>query len=53
MFECELAEGSPHPLQVADFKWVSPAQLERYAMGKTDRTIARRLSGHTPRRSKG
>jgi len=44
VFECELKRGGPRALQVSDFKWVYPPQLERYPMGKADRTIARRLA---------
>ncbi|MBI4768972.1 MAG: A/G-specific adenine glycosylase [Chloroflexi bacterium] len=44
VFECRLTAGTPRPLQVADVKWAYPSQLERYAMGKTDRAIARRLA---------
>ncbi len=41
VFEAEWLEGKPHALQVADFKWVKPGELGSYAMGKTDRAIAR------------
>jgi len=44
-FEAEWMGGKPRALQVAAFKWVRPAQLTGYAMGKTDRTIARMLAG--------
>ncbi len=43
-FACTLLNGDePHPLQVEDLCWASPAQLEGYPMGKIDRQIAARL----------
>ncbi len=41
VFEAEWISGKPRALQVAAFKWVRPAQLGDYAMGKTDRAIAK------------
>jgi A/G-specific adenine glycosylase len=43
VFEARWTGGEPRALQVDTFKWVRPAQLAGYAMGKTDRAIARML----------
>jgi A/G-specific adenine glycosylase len=40
VFECEWESGRPKALGVAAYKWVTPAELGSYAMGKTDRQIA-------------
>jgi A/G-specific adenine glycosylase len=45
VFEAVWSGGKPRALQVAAFKWVRPAQLNGYPMGKTDRAIARLLAG--------
>jgi A/G-specific adenine glycosylase len=43
-FACSLWEGAePRPLQVHDLRWVVPADLGDYPMGKLDRQIARRI----------
>lgn len=43
-FHCSLSNGSqPQPLQVKDLRWVAPAELPAYPMGKIDRLIARDL----------
>lgn len=43
-FHCSLSNGSqPRPLQVKDLRWVAPAELPSYPMGKIDRLIARDL----------
>jgi A/G-specific adenine glycosylase len=42
-FHCRLLDGEPHPLEVAALRWISPAELPDYPMGKVDRQIARRL----------
>ena len=44
VFDCEVLRGEPEPLQVAALRWVHPAELDRYPMGKTDRQTARSLS---------
>jgi A/G-specific adenine glycosylase len=43
VFEAKRIKGQPRALQVADFKWVRPVDLSTYAMGKTDRQIAKWL----------
>ena len=43
-FCCQLSQGaSPRPLQVSDLRWVAPAELPAFPMGKIDRQIARDL----------
>lgn len=40
-FECALANGSlPQPHEHADLRWIAPAELADYPMGKIDRKIA-------------
>ena len=39
-FFCRLLSGEPRPLQVAALRWVQPAELGTYPMGKVDRQIA-------------
>ena len=43
-FHCSLANGDqPRALQVGDLRWIEPAGLKDYPMGKIDRQIARDL----------
>jgi A/G-specific adenine glycosylase len=43
-FICTLANGSqPQPLEHTKLKWVAPAELADYPMGKIDRKIASQL----------
>ena len=42
-FWCTLLAGEPRPLQAADVRWVSPAELAQYPMGKIDRQISQSL----------
>lgn len=43
-FCCSIVDDQlPQALQVQDLRWVSPAELVRYPMGKIDRQIAARL----------
>ena len=44
VFEAQWVSGAPRAIDVADFKWVRPGQLSEFAMGKTDRAIAKSLS---------
>ena len=48
-FQCSLANGDqPRPLQVNNLRWVSPAELPDFPMGKIDRQISRDiLAGKT------
>jgi A/G-specific adenine glycosylase len=40
-FKCNLRNGSePAAIQVKDLRWVKPASLDEYPMGKIDRQIA-------------
>lgn len=41
VFEATWISGDPQALEVAAFKWVRPSEFDDYAMGKTDRQIAR------------
>ena len=45
VFAVTWLKGTPRARQVADFKWVRPAELRDYAMGKTDRQIAKWIMG--------
>jgi len=44
-FCCLVLEGEPQPLQASDIRWVLPAQLAEYPMGKIDRQIAHKING--------
>jgi A/G-specific adenine glycosylase len=43
-FECRLRRGEPSALEHGAVRWVHPARLSRYPMGKVARTIARAVS---------
>lgn len=47
-FQCTLLMGEPRPIQAADVRWVSPAELSQYPMGKIDRAISRTLVSSMP-----
>jgi A/G-specific adenine glycosylase len=47
-FRCTLLEGEPRPIEASDLRWVAPADLPRYPMGKVDRQIATRLVNNEP-----
>ncbi len=42
-FECRVVSGEPKAIGVADFKWVRPGELDRFAFAVTDRKIIRAL----------
>jgi A/G-specific adenine glycosylase len=42
-FECRLTGAGPRPLEHSQIRWVSPADLEKYPMGKVDRAISRAI----------
>ena len=42
-FFCTLMQGEPQPLDAAQLRWVQPAELRDFAMGKIDRQIAENL----------
>ncbi len=42
-FLCTLPDGTPHALEASELRWVKPAELGAYPMGKIDRQIASRL----------
>ncbi len=46
-FTCSLISGEPHPLQAAEVRWVIPAELAQYPMGKIDRQISQILVSST------
>jgi A/G-specific adenine glycosylase len=44
-FECALLAGEPRPVEASDLRWVPPADLGGFPMGKIDRQISRSLLG--------
>ncbi len=42
-FECLLVKGIPIAHEHTDIRWIEPAELEQFPMGKIDRQIAERL----------
>jgi A/G-specific adenine glycosylase len=42
-FRCTLTGSEPRPIQAAAIRWVTPAEMASYPMGKVDRQIAREL----------
>ena len=42
-FLCDPAGGEPQPVEADEIRWVKPAELADYPMGKVDRQIARKL----------
>jgi len=42
-FECQLKNGVPVAHEHQDIRWIKPAELETFPMGKIDRQIAQRL----------
>ena len=44
-FYCELAGGSPAPLEVDEIQWIHPLELADYPMGKIDRMISETING--------
>jgi A/G-specific adenine glycosylase len=42
-FTCALLSGEPQALYASDLRWVTPAELPDYPMGKLDRQISLRL----------
>ena len=43
-FHCRLLAGVPQPLAASEIRWVSPAELAQFPMGKIDRQISRQLN---------
>lgn len=43
-FTCRLIDGEPRPLAATELRWVLPAELDQFPMGKLDRRIALVLS---------
>jgi A/G-specific adenine glycosylase len=46
-FTCTLVRGEPRPIQPAEVRWVTPAELSQYPMGKIDRQISKTLVSST------
>lgn len=46
-FQCYALQGEPHPIQVADLRWVSLPELSQFPMGKLDRQISQSLLSST------
>jgi len=42
-FLCKLTGSEPNPIQAAEITWATPAELQKFPMGKVDRQIACRL----------
>ncbi len=42
-FTCRIARGEPRALEVRDWKWVLPDELEQYSFGKADREVIKAL----------
>jgi A/G-specific adenine glycosylase len=42
-FRCNLVAGEPQPLHASELRWVPPARLKDFPMGKIDRLISRDL----------
>jgi A/G-specific adenine glycosylase len=38
-FQCQHVEGEPNPKKAIDWKWVSPAEISRYAFPKANKVI--------------
>jgi A/G-specific adenine glycosylase len=43
-FLCRLVGPEPTPVEASELRWVTPAELDQYPMGKVDRQISRRLA---------
>lgn len=43
-FECAIASGEPHAIEVADIRWVAPGELQSYEFPEADRDIVAYLS---------
>ena len=46
-FACRLVRGEPYPIQAAEVRWVTAAELSQYPMGKIDRQISQTLVSST------
>jgi A/G-specific adenine glycosylase len=47
-FRCTLLKGEPNPIEAVELRWVSPAELSQYPMGKIDRQISQSLVSSMP-----
>ncbi len=48
-FHCRLIEGEPQPLQVADLRWTTLAEVDQFAMAVTDQQIVAALRAEANR----
>ena len=42
-FDCRILSGEPRPLQVADLRWVRPAELDQFQFPEADQELIARL----------
>ena len=42
-FECRLSDGTPRPIEASEIRWVEPADLIHFPMGKVDRLISKKI----------
>jgi A/G-specific adenine glycosylase len=42
-FLCRLLAGEPQAIEASDLRWITPAEMKDYPMGKIDRQIAKNL----------
>ncbi len=47
-FLCELTGSEPQPLEASELRWVYPAELDGFPMGKIDRQISKNLQKQPP-----
>jgi A/G-specific adenine glycosylase len=47
-FKCILLKGEPYPVEAVELRWVTPAELSQYPMGKIDRQISQTLVSSNP-----
>ncbi|MFQ5612294.1 MAG: A/G-specific adenine glycosylase [Anaerolineae bacterium] len=50
-FHCQLVRGQPQALEVNDWRWVTPEELDNYAFPSTDRKIIEALQAQVNRPS--
>src|SRR5688572_7071242 len=50
-FNCTIIEGEPQPLEVAEFRWVKPADFHAYQFPEADFELIERLVRPHPSRS--
>jgi A/G-specific adenine glycosylase len=45
-YRCDIISGEPKALDASEIRWVTPAELKRFPMGKIDRMISKDLNKH-------